>query len=331
MNRFNHTIEHNMFGKPLDVLFSSNATIPPLKSNEILVKIKARTINPSDLLSIEGVGPYRKKIGLPSIPGFEGVGVVLEKGSEVLSLKEGERVVCMKMRGSWQDFVVLPAEEALVIPKKVTDNDAAQLCINPLTAWRIINEYKFGKNDIIIGNAANSTMGKLFAQFALIFGYTFIGIVRNEIYIKSLLKLGASLVVSSEDKNYLKLISNFTHGQKPNIGVEAVGGAGGEILIRTLKTESQLILYGSLSRSPFSDKIYKYMNEYKIKISQFHLRDWIHSQPLTDRKEVFYDMLTSMLKNKISLPVQENFKLSQYKEAIAAVSQPRSGKIIIVD
>lgn len=158
MGKFNQAIKHSSFGKPLDVLFSTKAAIPVLKSDEIFVKIKARAINPSDLLSIGGVGPYRKKIELPATPGFEGVGIVIEKGKEVLSPKEGERVVCMKMRGSWQDYVVLPAGEALVISKEVADNYAAQLCINPLTAWLIINEYKFSKNDIIIGNAANSTM-----------------------------------------------------------------------------------------------------------------------------------------------------------------------------
>ncbi len=328
MNEFNQAIKHSIFGKPLDVLFSTKTTIPLLKSNEILVKIKARAINPSDLLSIEGIGPYRK-IELPSTPGFEGIGIVVKNGEEVSSPQEGERVVCMKMRGSWQEYVVLPAEEALVIPKKISDNDAAQLCINPLTAWLIINEYKFSKNDIIIGNAANSTMGKLFAQFAPIFGYTFIGMVRREIHIKPLLKLGASLVVSSENKNYSKLISDFTNGQHPNIGVEAVGGTEGEILIRTLRPGSQLILYGSLSLSPFSEKIFKYSYERKVKIGQFHLRNWIHSQPLACRKDVFAEMLTSLLKSKISLPVQEEFELPKYKEAITAVSQPRNGKIIL--
>lgn len=331
MSKFNHAIQYIFFGNPTEVLNYTKGNIPIPKYNEVLVKIKARTINPSDLLSITGIGQYKEKIKLPAIPGFEGTGIVIAKGKEVVSPKEGQRIVCMKMRESWQDYLILPAEEALVIPDGIDDNYAAQLCINPLTAWLMIDEYKFNKSKIIIGNAANSTMGKLFAQFAPIFGYQFIGLVRKNIYKEPLLKLGASLVVNSEDKNCAEIISEFTQGKQPDIGVEAVGGKEGQILIHTLRRGSQLILYGSLSLSPFSSEIFRYMREQEIKISSFHLKDWIHSSKLSlnSRKEVFNKMLESMIANKISLPIEKEFKLSDFKQAILAAIQPRNGKIIL--
>ena len=266
----NIAIQHTIFGKPSEVLYLTKVDMPSIQSNEILIQLKARPINPSDLLSIQGVGPYQKSVKLPAIPGFEGVGTVVEKGKDVLSPKVGDRIVSMKMPGSWQEFVALPAEEALPVPERISDNYAAQLCINPLTAWLIINKYDFKKGDIVVGNAANSTMGKLFAQFSAVFGYTFIGIVRRETHIEPLLKLGAGLVVHSEDKDYTTKISNFTQGKKPNIGVEAIGGNEGEKLIRILAPGSQIspvwnIVFNSFFPSDFH--VYKRTENSVIPIS----------------------------------------------------------------
>lgn len=324
----NKALTHATFGDPGKVLSLTEVGVSPIQPNEVRIQVKARSINPSDLLSIQGVGPYQSSIKLPAIPGFEGVGIVIEKGKDVLSLNIGDRIVSMKMRNSWQEYVVLPAEEALPVPEKISNNEAAQLCINPLTAWLIIQEYKLGKGDIVVGNAANSTMGRLFAQFSTIFGYTFIGIVRREMHMAPLLKLGAALVVNSEDEDCSAKILDYTKGNKPNIGLETIGGKEGEKLIQLLAPASKLIIYGALALSPFTPEMLTHIAK-NTKLSYFFLKDWIHKQSLADRKKIFSNMLDAMIENKISLPVAQEFKLSDFKEALIATQQPRSGKVIL--
>jgi NADPH:quinone reductase-like Zn-dependent oxidoreductase len=66
------------FGSPKDVLKIEYKAIEPPKENEVLVRMLARPINPSDLIPIRG--SFAHRISLPNIPGYEGVGIVEEVG-----------------------------------------------------------------------------------------------------------------------------------------------------------------------------------------------------------------------------------------------------------
>ncbi|SES44603.1 Alcohol dehydrogenase GroES-like domain-containing protein [Psychrobacillus sp. OK032] len=77
------------FGSPKDVLKVEDKSIEPPKDNEVLVRMLARPINPSDLLPIRGA--YSHRISLPNIPGYEGVGIVEDVGSLVSSFLIGKR------------------------------------------------------------------------------------------------------------------------------------------------------------------------------------------------------------------------------------------------
>src|SRR5690625_868147 len=67
------------FGCPKNVLKIKNKTIEPPQEHEVIVRMLARPINPSDLIPIRG--SYSHRISLPNIPGYEGVGMVEELGS----------------------------------------------------------------------------------------------------------------------------------------------------------------------------------------------------------------------------------------------------------
>lgn len=69
------------FGSPPDVLKVENKSIESLNDNEVLVRMLARPINPSDLIPIRG--SYSHRISLPTIPGYEGVGVIEDVGAFV--------------------------------------------------------------------------------------------------------------------------------------------------------------------------------------------------------------------------------------------------------
>ncbi|ETI69811.1 nuclear receptor binding factor 1 [Neobacillus vireti LMG 21834] len=119
------------FGSPTDVLSVESKSIEPPKDNEVLVRMLARPINPSDLIPIRG--SYSHRISLPNIPGYEGVGIVEEVGPFVSTNLIGKRVLPLRGEGTWQEFVKTSSEFAIPVPNFIDDFTASQMYINPVT------------------------------------------------------------------------------------------------------------------------------------------------------------------------------------------------------
>lgn len=120
------------FGSPKDVLKIAYTKIEPAKDDEILVRMLARPINPSDLIPIRG--SYAHRISLPNIPGYEGVGIVEDAGRLAPPNLIGKRVLPLRGEGTWQEFVKTAAKFAVAIPDTIDDFTASQMYINPITA-----------------------------------------------------------------------------------------------------------------------------------------------------------------------------------------------------
>ncbi|MDR6555095.1 NADPH:quinone reductase-like Zn-dependent oxidoreductase [Paenibacillus qinlingensis] len=86
------------FGEPQDVLVVEQQVVTSLDADEILVEMISRPINPSDLIPIRGA--YRHRISLPCIPGYEGVGTVIDIGSNVAKSMLGKRVLPLRGEGT---------------------------------------------------------------------------------------------------------------------------------------------------------------------------------------------------------------------------------------
>lgn len=313
------------FGEPKDVLNVAVTNVSFPNKNEIIVKMTLSSINPSDLLAIRGVGSYRERISLPAIAGFEGVGTVVALGEEVNSLKLGQRVLTANSEGTWQEYVKLPAENAIPVPDEIDDKTAAQLYINPLTTWLIIKRLKLGKDNIIIANAANSAMGKLFAQFSKVFGYTYIAVVRSNEYIEMLLKLGAARVITTGQENLLQKVLEFTNGKKPDVALEAIGGAVGLELAKTVNLGGKVLIYGNLSLENYSYGGYAQLQLAGIRIENFWLRDWVSKASIVERNKTFEELLSCIIKNKIIFPVAKIFGLTEIEVKQAVTEAEKSG------
>ena len=77
----NQQVRQLDFGKPQTSLFLAEFPLEPLRDGFVRVQMAAANINPSDLLSIYGVGQYKHSHQPPRVPGFEAVGTVMESRS----------------------------------------------------------------------------------------------------------------------------------------------------------------------------------------------------------------------------------------------------------
>src|SRR5215467_13448318 len=95
--------------------------VPRPKPNEVVVKIAAAGVNFIDVYFREGRYPSP----LPFVDGQEAAGTVSEAGSEVRSVKAGDRVAYTGIIGAYAEYAAVPADRVVTVPQGITDHQAA--------------------------------------------------------------------------------------------------------------------------------------------------------------------------------------------------------------
>lgn len=117
--------------------------IPEAKPGQILVKVAAAAVNPSDLMFVRGQYGFTKT--LPTVPGFEASGRVVAGNGRYARALVGRRVACGVQRegdGTWAEYVLADARSCLPLLPRVTFEQGATLLVNPFTAWALVEKAK---------------------------------------------------------------------------------------------------------------------------------------------------------------------------------------------
>src|SRR6266404_8319600 len=105
---------YDAHGNPAEVLQVRTQPWPTCAPDEVIVAMRAAPINPADLNQIEGKYPIR--FPLPTTPGFEGAGVVMEVGREARHVSIGAHVILPHNLGTWREAVAVKASELVAVP-----------------------------------------------------------------------------------------------------------------------------------------------------------------------------------------------------------------------
>ena len=112
-------------------------------------------------------GVYAWKPELPATIGNEGAGKVIAVGEGVTSVKVGDRVVLPFTVRKWQQRVLVPAEELIVVPPYADPQQAAMMAINPVTAALLLDQYvDLQPGDAVVYNAETSGLAQWLAALA---------------------------------------------------------------------------------------------------------------------------------------------------------------------
>ncbi|MFE5317519.1 zinc-dependent alcohol dehydrogenase family protein [Paenibacillus sp. NPDC056579] len=323
--------EYARFGDPLEVLELKSKRVTPPASGELLVKMTARPINPSDLIPIRGA--YSHRIALPAIPGYEGVGEVIEVGAGVSTALLGKRVLALRGEGTWQEIVRMNADWAVPVPDLIPDDAAAQLYINPMTAWLICRD-RLGlqRRDTLIVNAGGSAIGRIFAQLAQLLEYKLIAVTRNDRHTAELLSLGAAHVVNATAVPVAQAVMEWTDGRGAHAGIDSIGGDDSAQLARCIRPGGTVLSIGLLSGiAPDWIRIAK---ETGVQPSLFWLRHWVERVSVQQWHETFNELMKLIEHGKLRMAAAGSyFKLEEAKEAIRSGSEPgreSRGKILLI-
>ncbi|MED1565562.1 zinc-dependent alcohol dehydrogenase family protein [Bacillus paramycoides] len=264
-------IQFHKFGNPKDVLQVEYKNIEPPKDNEVLVRMLVRPINPSDLIPITGA--YAHRISLPDIPGYEGVGIVEDVGPFVSKDLIGKRVLPLRGEGTWQEFVTTSADFVVPMPDSIDDFTAAQMYINPLTAWVTCTEIlNLKRNDVLLVNACGSAIGHLFAQLSKILNFRLIAVTRNNKHTEELLQLGADYVIDTSTTSLYETVMELTNGIGADAAIDSIGGSDGNELAFCVRPNGHFLTIGLLSGVQVNWA--EIVTKAKVHANIFHLRHW---------------------------------------------------------
>lgn len=315
------------FGDASDVVELENTDFLPLAAGSVRIRMVARSINPSDLITISGA--YRSRTTLPFIPGFEGVGIVEELGADVLNLSKGDRVVPIGEAGTWQDFKDADAEWCLQVPDQLTDEQAAMSYVNPMTAWIMLHKMaEIGPGTQIAITAAGSAIGRMMVRIANAAGVVPTVFVRNEQSASRLSGMSAVIVICKTEDEYVSAIESLSSDGLVDVVFDSVGGPGAIILAKILRNKGQFIHYGLLSGEAIPFEFRSIRPD--IRFSLFHLRSWMREVPLAKVHHTFATVASLLAEGQIESDVRSSYSLNQISNALRdAKNLSSSGKVII--
>ena len=315
------------FGHPSEVLQLHNKPLEQPGPGELLVRMISSPINPSDLIPIQGA--YAHRIALPMIPGYEGVGKVVEAGRNVSASMLGLRVLSLRGEGTWHDYVRVPAELAVPVPDTISDDTASQLYINPVTAWLLCQQYLAdAEGDFVLINAAGSSIGRIFAQLSQVFGFRIIAAVRNDLHTEALLLKGAEYVINTSATSLHEAVMDITKGRGAGFGIDSLGGTAAEELASCISFGGIVVSVGLLSGIPV-DWV-RLARTTGIRPAMYWLRHWVEKAEVQEWHEPFVSIMELVHKGLLQLDAPgARFAISDYQQAIAAATAPgQSGKTV---
>jgi NADPH:quinone reductase-like Zn-dependent oxidoreductase len=132
---------------------------------EVRIRVHAAAVNPADTVSREGLAGRLDHRHLPHVPGIEGAGVVelIGPGADG-RLSEGQRVMMLVLpfernRGSYAEWVVVPADCVVPMPGSMDFNAAATLLMNALTARMMLDRLNLSPGQILAVTGAAGVLG----------------------------------------------------------------------------------------------------------------------------------------------------------------------------
>ena len=235
----------NRYGGP-EVLEVVDIDAPAPGAGQVLVGVAVAGVNYIDVYGRSGRGGYAA--ALPFVLGAEGSGRVLGVGEGVTGFAIGERVVWKAARGSYAGEVAAPAAELVPIPDAVSDEAAAAVFLQGLTAHYLVHStYAVQPGDTVVVHAAAGGVGLLLTQMASLRGARVVGTVSTAAKETLAREAGAAEVVRSDQSSVSEAVRQLTGGEGAAAVYDGVGQATFEESLRCLRPRGVLALFGAAS------------------------------------------------------------------------------------
>ena len=257
----------------------TQAELPIPSADEVLIKVEAAPINPSDLglllsfaadlssISTSGkedetvtsmkihpalMGSMKPRLDQSMQAGNEGAGVIVDAGENVKELIG--KTVGLAGGAMYSQYRCVPAASCLVMDEGTSPAEAASSFVNPLTALSFIETMKMENHTALVHTAAASNLGQMLVKICIADEIPLVNIVRKSEHVELLKNLGAEYVCNTSDESFINDLVAALVATGATLGFDATGGGNngelpGQILsameIAANKTAKEYSRYGS--------------------------------------------------------------------------------------
>jgi NADPH2:quinone reductase len=259
----------------------ANVDVPDPGPDEVVVRVEATPINPSDLGLLLGpadlstlqtsnrggqpvvtakIAPQFMRMMGPrigeSMPvGNEGAGVVVKAGSSPAAQALLGKAVAGIGGAMYSQYRTLRAQDVLSLPPGATPRDGASCFVNPLTALAFPEVMRMEGHTALVHTAAASNLGQMLQKICLKDGISLVNIVRSDAQAKILKDIGATHVLNSTAPDFMEQLIAALAETKATLGFDAIGGGplAGQLLTGMEAAASQ----NASTYSRYGSSVYK--------------------------------------------------------------------------
>jgi NADPH:quinone reductase-like Zn-dependent oxidoreductase len=302
-------IQYNNFGNS-DVIELVNIPAPEVKNeNDVLIKVKAASVNPLDVKIRLGYMQKMRPVQLPFTPGLDVSGTVTAIGSAVTKFKVGDEVIAATMENAYAEYVVTNEHVVSLKPGNISFEEATSLAVNIGTAQTILfTEGKLSSGQKVLIQGAAGSVGATMVQLAKNNGLYVIATASGK-GVELVKSLGADEVIDYKTQDVSSLVKDV------DLVADCAGGESQAKLFEVLKSGGKLLSIAGMPSPELAEK---------------------HN---VDARFISSDLSAKSLENGLSLVsegklkplVSKTFKLEEAAQAQDLVSAGGvNGKVVLI-
>lgn len=302
------------------------APVPQPKKGELLVRLRASSLNRGEILA--SIGFHAVHEARPA--GGDCAGEVEAVGEGVTAFKKGDRVFG-RARGSFAEYAVMSVEQAAPVPARLSWEEAAAVPVAAITAYEAIvamGRLKAGETLLVVGAA--SGVGMFGVQAGKYLGAKVIGTSRSAEKLEKLKRAGMDVGIVAEGGGFADAVLKATDGKGVDLAINLVGGSAFPDCVRSLANKGRLAIIGYVDDTLKAEVDLETVHGKRLQI--FGVSNALMSA--ADRAEAMRgfirDLLPGFAEGKITPIVDKVFPFHELPAAKAYVeSNAQMGKVVV--
>ena len=315
-------------GSPDSIYFrTTDVHQQPLGNDEVIVQVEAAGVSYRDLSLIVGSIPWAP-------PGFDGAGMVVKTGSQVVGLQEGDRVLFLALEASaFATYRKMPSWHVAKVPTNMTITDAASLPLAySMAVLALVHTARLRKNETVLIHAAAGAVGQACVVLAQHLGariFATAGTDAKREFLHKAFNIPKNQILSSRTPEFRDSILCSTNRKGVDVIVNSLGG---ELLAATWALSAKFGRFVEIGKKDVFQNSHLPMRPFEsnVTFSSVDLRD-LHEHRPEDLKEIFSNVV-SLLQRGIIVPIKPItvLPISQFATCLRKLkSGENTGKIVV--
>lgn len=309
-----------------EVLEVAEIEQPSPGPGEVLVEVAAAGVNFIDTYRRSGVYP----MAYPHVVGTEGAGVVVAVGADVAEPRVGDRVAWVTSNGSYAEYQLVGAADAVPVPDELELATAAAVLLQGITAhFLVTSTYEVSQGDDVLVHAAAGGVGRLVVQLARDRGARVIGTVSTAEKEQHARAAGADHIVRYTEVDDVAAEVRALTGAGADVVYDGVGKDTFDASLASLRRRGMLVLFGGASGQvpPFDPQ--RLNRAGSLYLTRPTIGDYIADRAeLVHRAGAVFDAVVG---GRLEVTVADTRPLEKAADAHSALEGRRtSGKVVMV-